>query len=150
SWRICCNWPSSPKVPWRAMKAISVSLGKVKSGPRTSTSLTCPPNDRSALATPAPVARETSRSDPGPPFRTAIFLPCRSIIVSRTLPDDLHFGLQIDPTPFPRGLLDFANQLKHLGGTGCAFVNDEITVHVGDTGVPDSQTLQAQLVDQFA
>jgi hypothetical protein len=51
------------------------------------------PNERSALATPRPVASETSRSEPGPPINTAIFFELSS---SRFLPHDLHFGFQFD------------------------------------------------------
>src|SRR5262249_43367245 len=122
------------------IKASLISLGKLKSGPRTSTSVISAPNDRKALATPAPVASETCRSDPGPPLRTAIFFPCRLIIVSRSFSHDLHFGLQFDPASFPRRLLDHANELEHFGSAGLTFVHNEITVHVRDTRIPHSQT----------
>src|ERR1041385_1119732 len=63
------------------MKARSTSTGSWKSSFRTSISTTSAPNDRSAFATPRPVASETSRSDPGPPISTAIFFG-RSVIKS--------------------------------------------------------------------
>src|SRR5205085_1203520 len=51
----------------------SISTGRTKSAPFTSTSVTSTPSERNALATPRPVAMETSRSEPGPPISTAIF-----------------------------------------------------------------------------
>src|SRR2546423_2898502 len=66
------------------MKASCVPSGKTKSASFTSTSLTSTPNDRRAFATPFPVAMETSRSEPGPPIRTAIFLGSAFMISFRT------------------------------------------------------------------
>src|SRR4029077_4563363 len=63
------------------MNARSTSFGSWKFSSRTSTSTTSAPNDRSAFATPRPVASEPSRSDPGPPMSTAIFFG-RSVIKS--------------------------------------------------------------------
>src|SRR5262245_59180493 len=59
------------------LKAISVSGGTTKSGPETSTGVTSAPNERIASTTPSPDLSETSRSDPGPPMSTAIFLLAR-------------------------------------------------------------------------
>src|SRR5450432_1093669 len=92
-----------------------------KLGPVTSTSNTSAPNERNAFAIPAPVASETARSEPGPPFSTAILLRVRVIMASRSkkcchsfchsersracscfLPHDLHFGFELDPPLFSR------------------------------------------------
>src|SRR5690242_8544802 len=103
------------------MKASSVSLGKRKPGPCTSISVSFAPNERNAFATPAPVAKETARSELGPPSRTAILFPVSVItlapqanrVVSRGspfLPHDLHFGFQFNPPLFPRDCLDLPDQ----------------------------------------
>src|SRR5438270_6680342 len=66
------------------MKASSVPGGNSKFSFRTSTSKTSAPNERSAFATPRPVASETSRSEPGPPIKTAIFLFKSSFITDNS------------------------------------------------------------------
>src|SRR6266536_2186268 len=122
------------------MNARSTSLGNSKSLSRTSISNTSAPNERSALDTPRPVASETSRSEPGPPMRTAIFLG-RSFISPR-LPDNFHFRLQLDPARCPRRALDLVDQLKHFRCSRAAIVHDEIAVHFRDARISDSRILQ--------
>jgi hypothetical protein len=51
--------------------------------PVTSTATASSPSPCSALSTALPEASETSRSDPGPPIRTAIFLDNMNMIVDR-------------------------------------------------------------------
>ena len=71
-----------------------MSCGNSKFASRTSTSVTSAPSERNALATPCPVASETSRSEPGPPIKTAIFFVQDSDHV--VFPHDLDFGFQLD------------------------------------------------------
>src|SRR5438094_9459437 len=83
--------------------ARSTSLGNWKFSSRTSISATSAPNERSALDTPCPVASETSRSEPGPPIRTAIFfgnaLPCCPLfaLIGLIFSQNFHFPRQLDP-----------------------------------------------------
>src|SRR5437667_7838724 len=117
------------------MNASSTSLGNWKSSSRTSTSTTAAPNEPSAFDTPRPVASETSRSEPGPPIKTAIFFgkfvmprfrdgECFSFRFSH----DFHFGLQFDSALFPRRCLDHFDQLEHLCRGRAAIVYNEIAV----------------------
>src|SRR5437870_11271391 len=110
------------------MNATLTSPGNSKSLSCTSISATFMPNERSAFDTPRPVASETSRSEPGPPMRTAIFLG-RSFI-SFWLPDNLHFSLQLDPTFCARCALYLVDQLKHFRCGRASIVHDEIAVHL--------------------
>src|SRR3954462_10471604 len=112
--RMRWTWPSSPKVPWMTLNARSVSAGSVKSVPSTSTSVTIAPRLRSALATPAPEARETLRSEPGPPMRTAIFLSWRSIMDAFGIADNLHLGLQLQSALAARLGFDLLDQREHV------------------------------------
>src|SRR2546430_1760247 len=121
------------------MNARSTSFGNSKSLSRTSISTTSVPNERSAFDTPRPVASETSRSEPGPPMRTAIFLG-RSFISFR-LPDNLHFSLQLDPTSCSRHALYLVDQLKHFRGCRAAIVHDEIAVHLRYARISDARIL---------
>src|SRR4051794_36437322 len=100
------------------LNAISVSGGRVKSAPSTSTSVTTAPRLRSASATPAPETRETWRSEPGPPMRTAIFLSWRSIMDAFGIADDLHFGLQLEAARAPGFVFDLLDQREHVLGGG--------------------------------
>src|SRR3954449_760355 len=123
-----CTWPSSPKVPWMALNAISMPGGRLKSAPSTSTSVTSAPRLRSALATPAPEARETLRSEPGPPMRTAIFLSWRSIMDAFRIANDLHFGFQLEPALGARLFLDLRDEREDVLGGRFAVVHDEVAV----------------------
>src|SRR6266480_6049624 len=119
--------------------ARSVSSDNWKFSSRTSISTTSVPNERSAFDTPRPVASETSRSEPGPPMRTAIFLG-RSFI-SFWLPDNLHFSLQLDPTFCARCALYLVDQLKHFRCGRAAIVHDEIAVHLRHARISDARIL---------
>src|SRR6266496_6683509 len=121
------------------MNARSTSLGNSKSLSCTSISATSAPNERSAFDTPRPVASETSRSEPGPPMRTAIFLG-KSFISSR-LPDNFHFSLQLDPTFCPRRALYLVDQLKHFRCGRAAIVHYEIAVHLRHARISDARIL---------
>src|SRR5947208_3342743 len=146
--RILWSWPSSPKVPWMVRKASSTSLGNSKSLSRTSMSTTSAPNERSAFDTPRPVASETSRSEPGPPMRTAIFFG-KSFISSR-LSHNFHFSLQLDPAVCPRRALDLVDQLKHVRCRRTAIIHDEIAVHLRHSRISDARILQPQFIHQFS
>src|SRR5438270_13947644 len=98
------------------LNASSTPSGSLKFSSLTSTSVTLAPNECSALDTPRPVASDTSRSEPGPPISTAMFLPSRMIMPQldwgaelRDFPQhadscvfshDLDFGFQLDPALF--------------------------------------------------
>src|SRR3954471_2210071 len=114
------------------LNAISIPGGSVKSVPSTSTSVTSAPRLRSAFATPAPEARETRRSDPGPPIRTAIFLSWRSIMEAFRIAHDLHFGLERKAPLAQRLFLDLRDQREDILRAGLAIVDDEIAVDLGD------------------
>src|SRR5437868_1936089 len=107
--------------------ARSVSSDNWKFSSWTSISTTCVPNERSAFDTPRPVASETSRSEPGPPMRTAIFFG--KSFMSSWVSHNLHFGLQLDPPFCPRHAFDLVDQLKHFPRSRTAIVHDEIAVH---------------------
>src|ERR1700756_298617 len=128
--------------------ARSTSLGNSKSLSRTSMSTPSEPNERSALDTPRPVASDTSRSEPGPPMRTAIFFG--RFFISSRLPDNFHFSLQFDPPFCPRHALDLADQLKHFRCSRTAIVHDEIAMHFRHSRISDPRILQTQLVHQFS
>src|SRR6476620_8333804 len=98
-------------------KARSTSFANGKCSSRTSTSTTSTPRERSAFDTPRPVASETSRSEPGPPIRTAIFfgksffiMPVRLGPLTR-FSHDLYFRFQLDSALGLRRLLDSLDQL---------------------------------------
>src|SRR2546430_15656930 len=130
--------------------ARSTSLGNWKFSSRTSISATSAPNERSALDTPCPVASETSRSEPGPPIRTAIFfgdaLPfCRLfafiwLIVSH----NFHFRLQLDPALCARDAFNVLDQLQHVGRCCAAVVYNEIAVYFGHTRRSEEHTSELQ------
>src|SRR6059058_6074245 len=105
------------------MNARSTSFGSWKSSFRISISTTSAPNERSAFATPRPVASETSRSDPGPPISTVIFFGNSSRVV---------------------------NQLKYFRRCGVSIVHDEIAVHLRDARISDARILQPEFIHQFA
>src|SRR5215469_10654980 len=128
--------------------ARSTSFGNSKSLSRTSISTTSAPNERSAFDTPRPVASETSRSEPGPPMRTAIFFG-KSFMSSR-FPHNLYFRLQLDPALCARLILDLADQLKHFRCGRAAIVHYEIAVHFRHAGVSDARILQTQFIDQLS
>src|SRR5438874_9121670 len=113
------------------MKASSVSAGNSKSASPTSISKTSAPRERNAFATPRPVANDTSRSEPGPPIKTAIFfgsvfisgsaeLRIPPLSLSRVLSHDLHFCFQLDTALRARGCLDSPDQFQHLRRGGAA------------------------------
>src|SRR5437667_7577313 len=126
--------------------ARSTSPGNSESLSRTSTSTTSAPNERSAFDTPRPVASETSRSEPGPPMRTAIFFG--SPFISSRFSHNLYFGLQLDPALCPCGVLDLPDQLKHFCGSRTAIVHYEIAVHLRYARISDVRILQAQFIHQ--
>src|ERR1051326_4686643 len=128
--------------------ASSTSVGNSKSLSRTSMSTTSAPNERSAFDTPCPVASETSRSDPGPPITTAIFLG-RSFM-SSWFSHNLYFGLQFDPALCPRHALDFFDQLKHFHCSGAAIVHYEIAVYLRHSRISDARILETQFIHQFS
>src|SRR6266540_2575186 len=130
------------------MNARSTSLGNSKSLSRTSISTTSEPNERSAFDTPRPVASETSRSEPGPPMRTAIFFG-RSLISFR-LPDNFNFSLQFDPAFCPRRTLYLVDQLKHFCCSRAAIVHNEIAVHLRHSRISDARILQTQFIHQLS
>src|SRR5438093_3219570 len=137
-------------------KARSTSFGSWKSSSRTSTSTTSGPNERNAFETPRPVASETSRSEPGPPIRIAIFfgnaLPfCRLfafiwLIVSH----NFHFRLQLDPALCARDAFNVLDQLQHVGRCCAAVVYNEIAVYFGHTRISYTRILQSQFIHQFS
>src|SRR5437867_8544362 len=122
------------------MNARSTSPGNSKSLFCTSISATFTPNERSAFDTPRPVASETSRSEPGPPMRTAISFG-RSSRLFIPVPPQFHFSLQFDPAHCPRRALDLVDQLKHFRRSRAAIVHDEIAVHFRHARVSDSRIL---------
>src|SRR5213083_3007501 len=128
-------------------KARSTSFGSWKFSSRTSTSTTSAPNERNAFETPRPVASETSRSEPGPPIRTAIFFG-KSFISSR-LSHNFHFSLQLDSAVCPRRALDLVDQLKHVRCRRTAIIHDEIAVHLRHSRISDARILQPQFIHQF-
>src|SRR5213078_3507046 len=110
------------------LNASCISSGSWKCSLRTSISTTSAPNERSAFDTPRPVASETSRSEPGPPMRTAIFFG--KSFMSFRFSHNLYFGLQLDPPLCPRRALNLVDQLKHVRRGRAAIVHDEIAVHL--------------------
>src|SRR5437870_1432731 len=117
-------------------KARSTSCRSWKFSSRTSMSTTSAPNERSAFVTPRAVASETSRSEPGPPVKTAIFLGKSPWLMKSSsrfqaaelggarapqlhahliLPHDLHFGFQLEAALCARGALDLLDQREHVG-----------------------------------
>src|SRR5215831_20767519 len=73
---------------------------------------------------------------PAKPLAPILALPLPqqfSLVTSRVLSfrfsHDFHFGLQLDPTLFPRDILDVVNQLKNLRGRCAAIVHDEVAVY---------------------
>src|SRR5436189_2164452 len=135
-------------------KARSISFGSWKSSSRTSTSTTSGPNERNAFETPRPVASETSRSEPGPPIRTAIFfgnaLPfCRLfafiwLIVSH----NFHFRLQLDPALCARDAFNVLDQLHRVSRCCAAVRYNEIGACLGTTRISYTQLLKPQCVHQ--
>src|ERR1051325_10865917 len=128
--------------------ASPTSVGNSKSLSRTSMSTTSAPNERSAFDTPRPVASETSRSEPGPPIRTAIFFG-KSFMSSR-FSHNLYFGLQLDPSFFPRCALDLFDQLEHFRCSRAAIVHNKIPVHLRDARISNARIFQSQFVHQFS
>src|SRR3981081_1910366 len=123
------------------MKARSTSSGNLNFSSRTSTSTTLAPAERNAFETPRPVASDTSRSEPGPPIKTAILCPESSdfMTVPPTLrveklscrfSHDLHFCFELDAAFLPRRRFDFVDQLQHLIRGRAAVINNEVAMHL--------------------
>src|ERR1043165_336190 len=127
--------------------ASSTSSGNSKSLSRTSTSTTSVPNERSAFDTPRPVASETSRSDPGPPMRTAIFFG--KSFMSSWFPHNLHFSFQLDPACCARRALDSSNQLEHVRCGRAAIVHYEIAVHFRHARLSNAGIYETEFIHQL-
>src|SRR3954453_11679495 len=153
------------------INATSTFFGNSKFSSRTSISKTSAPRERNALETPRAVASETSRSEPGPPIKTAIFsgifiesssarnretlgrarlcypeVPIRSHRLSRVFPHDLHLGFKLDSTFLASGGFNLRDQFQHFRRGRAAVVDDKVSVHLRNPRFANGAVLQAKFV----
>src|SRR5947207_15963062 len=78
--------------------------------------------------------------------RGPLYLDCKD----DSFPDDFHFRVQFDSPDGSGPLLDDFNQRQDIVRGGVAFIDDKISVHIGDDGATDARSLEAEFVNQSA
>src|SRR5262245_6836819 len=137
--------PSSPKRPWSARNATSAFTPR-SSSPSSrcrSISATVWPSPARAMAAARPERSETSRSDEGPPMRTAT----EHLLFMATSPNE-DFEFEGDAVARRNLGADAVDEPQDIIGRGAAFVDDEVRVLAGDVGGARARALEAARVDE--
>src|SRR3990170_2863399 len=122
--------PSSPRRPWSAMKATSISAFRIaeSQSPRMSISTTGYPFRRSAEAAAPPVRSDTSRSEDSPPRNTPTVFPRNRPFSFIGDPPHFPLGAKRDPRQLPPPPPPARDEPQDVGRAGPPPVDHEIGV----------------------